>query len=82
MSTVANADGMTISELVQYIKDTHKKTVNEQTLYKWIIRGRRNKDGHVRFLKTSQMGWSAPHFVTHKEIDSYLKWLMRESAAG
>ena len=79
MSAVAYRQGMSVCELVAYIRTTHGKTVNEHTIYKWIVRGRRGKDGEVKFLKSNQLGRQAPHYVAHRVIDAYIKWLSNDS---
>jgi|15BtaG_2_1085339.scaffolds.fasta_scaffold00129_21 hypothetical protein len=75
MNTRVEDNALSVSELSLYVKKRHKKTVNEQTLYKWITRGRRNEHGEVRYLRSSQMGFSAPHFVRKYEIDNFILWL-------
>jgi IS30 family transposase len=75
MDTSISDSELSISELALYVKKRHKKTVREQTLYKWIYRGRQNEHGEVRYLRSSQMGFSAPHFVRKGEINEFILWL-------
>ena len=78
MNTLKKQQGMSIRELVLYVQKNHKKTVREQTLYRWIYRGRRKRDGEVRYLRSFQlMGEHTPHRVTKTEIDAFLSWLLK-----